>query len=85
VGADPSGVGVRVFCLFEGVMNGLYSVWDIWDDTVAREVGGSDATEFATICGCPESSRVIGFIWMVISFLLFVGAVVTHLVILQSY
>lgn len=54
---DERAIGVRIFCLFQGVMNGifflifffsflinvigLYSVWDIWDDTVARVVRNS--------------------------------------------
>jgi hypothetical protein len=84
-GADPFGVGVRIFCLFEGVMNALYSVWDIWDDTIARVVRGSDATECARICGCPESSQMIGFIWIFFSFSFFVVACVIHIIIVDPY
>jgi len=85
VGADPQGVGVRIFCLFEGVMNALYSVWDIWDDTISRVVRGSDATECAVICGCPDSSRMIGFIWIFFSFTFFVVACVVHILITDPY
>jgi len=85
VGVDPQAVGVRIFCLFEGVMNALYSVWDIWDDTVSRVVRGSDATECARICGCPDSSRVVGFTWMTFSFLLFVLGCVVHMILVQPY
>jgi len=84
-GADPRGVGVRVFCLFEGVMNALYSVWDIWDDTVSRVVRGSDATECAIICGCPGSSRVIGFIWVAFSFSFFAIATAIHIILCEPY
>jgi len=84
-GADPAGVGVRIFCLFEGVMNALYSVWDIWDDTVARVVRGSDANECAVICGCPDSSRAIGFVWVFFSFSFFVVACAVHILISDPY
>jgi len=82
---DSRAIGVRLFCLFQGVMNGLYSVWDIWDDTVARVVRDSDATQCATLCGCPNSSRMVGITWMVFSFLVFVLAVIVHLVISDPY
>jgi len=85
VNVDPNGVGVRIFCLFEGVMNALYSVWDIWDDTVSRVVRGSDATECARICGCPDSSRIVGFTWMVFSFLLFVVGAAVHILLVDPY
>jgi len=84
-GADPSAVGLRIFCLFEGVMNGLYSVWDIWDDTVKRVERSSDASQCAAICGCPTASRVVGVSWMLFSFIIFVIAVVVHELLVQPY
>jgi len=82
---DKRAIGVRIFCLFQGVMNGLYSVWDIWDDTVARVVRDSDATQCATLCGCPNSSRLVGITWMIFSFAVFVLAVIVHMVLSEPY
>jgi FtsH-binding integral membrane protein len=76
---DDRAIGLRIFCLFQGVMNGLYSVWDIWDDTVSRVVRDSDASHCATLCGCPGSSRLVGITWMIFSFCVFVLAVIVHL------
>lgn len=59
-------VALRFFILFIGVMSCLYSVWDIIDvglradcltrahtqDTLARKVNSSDASEYATMIGC---------------------------------
>lgn len=75
---DSDALGPRLFCTFIGVMNGLYSVWDIYESTVAREAEGSDARECARICNCPNSSKKVGFVWMLISFILFVGGVFVH-------
>jgi len=85
VGPDKTADGTRIFCTFMGVMNALYSVWDIYDDTVDREAQGSDAMECAKIMDCPNSSRTVGVIWMSISFVLFVGAVVVHIYIVQPF
>lgn len=41
--------------LFIGVMSCLYCLWDVIDDTIARKVPNSDASEFARICGCCPS------------------------------
>lgn len=42
------------FCqvLFVGVMNCMYALWDIVDDTISRKVNTSDATVFAKQFGC---------------------------------
>jgi len=82
---DKRAIGLRIFCLLQGVMNGLYSVWDIWDDTVARVVRDSDASHCATLCGCPNSSRLVGITWMIFSFGVFVLAVVVHLLLADPY
>jgi len=82
---DKRAIGLRIFCLFQGVMNGLYSVWDIWDDTVARVVRDSDASACATLCGCPNSSRMVGITWMLFSFGVFVLAVVVHMILSDPY
>ncbi|XP_062094519.1 dicarboxylate transporter 2.1, chloroplastic-like [Humulus lupulus] len=38
--------------LFIGVMNSLFSVYDIYDDLISRRVNSSDAEKFAEICPC---------------------------------
>jgi len=80
---DPKAIALRITCLFIGTINGLYSVIDIFDDTVDRTVQGSDATACAQIMGCPNSSQGIGFCWLVISIFLFVGAIIVNLLIVQ--
>ncbi|KAI3627851.1 hypothetical protein CBS14141_001852 [Malassezia furfur] len=52
-----SSVALRYFVLFIGVMNCLYSVWDICDDLVFRKVNESDATAFAKLVGSLLSLR----------------------------
>ncbi|KAL7416087.1 peptidase M50B-like-domain-containing protein [Mrakia frigida] len=61
---------LRFFVLFLGVMSCFYSVWDIVDDTIARKINTSDASEFAQLCGCCPS-KVWGFVWLVISLIFF--------------
>ncbi|GBG65876.1 hypothetical protein CBR_g54168 [Chara braunii] len=60
--------GLEYFILFMGVMNGLYSVYDIYDDTIARALPKSDAEKFARECPCPCNGRMWGVIWILISF-----------------
>nr|KJB71140.1 hypothetical protein B456_011G107700 [Gossypium raimondii] len=65
-------------CLFlileiAGVMNSLFSVYDIYDDLISRGVNSSDAEKFAEICPCPCNGVGWGFIWGMISFI-FLGA-----------
>ncbi|RVW84571.1 hypothetical protein CK203_048135 [Vitis vinifera] len=43
---------LRFFILFMGVMNSLFSVYDIYDDLISRRVHSSDAEKFAEICPC---------------------------------
>ncbi|KAL8476628.1 hypothetical protein ACS0TY_029068 [Phlomoides rotata] len=38
--------------LFIGVMNSLFSVYDIYDDLISRRVHTSDAEKFAELCPC---------------------------------
>lgn len=63
-------IALRYFVLFMGVMSCMYVLWDIVDDTLARKVNTSDASVFAKICGCC-SSRVWGFIWLIIACIYF--------------
>jgi hypothetical protein len=44
------GKGLRFYILFLGVMNSLYSLWDIVEDLVLRKVNGSDASQYSRIC-----------------------------------
>ncbi|XP_052115340.1 uncharacterized protein LOC107478787 isoform X3 [Arachis duranensis] len=46
---------LRYVILFIGVMNSLFSVYDIYDDLISRRVHSSDAEKFAQECPCPCS------------------------------
>lgn len=69
-----SSVALRYFVLFIGVMNCLYSVWDICDDLVFRKVNESDATAFAKLVGCCPA-QVWGAIWLLISIAFFAAGI----------
>ncbi|KAF8968234.1 peptidase M50B-like-domain-containing protein [Flammula alnicola] len=73
------GSALRYFVLFIGVMSCMYVLWDVIDDTLARKVNTSDASEFARVCGCCPS-RVWGFLWLVIAFVFFALGVIVGLV-----
>jgi hypothetical protein len=72
------GVALRYFVLFVGVMSCLYCVWDVIDDTLARKVNNSDASEFARVCKCCPS-RVWGFIWLVQAIIYFALGIIIGL------
>jgi len=72
------GVALRFLVLFIGVMSCLYCLWDVIDDTVARKVPNSDASEFARICGCCPS-RVWGVIWLVQAIIFFALGIIIGL------
>ncbi|PPQ67669.1 hypothetical protein CVT25_012697 [Psilocybe cyanescens] len=73
------GIALRYFVLFIGVMSCMYVIWDVVDDTLARKVNTSDASEFARICGCCPS-RVWGFIWLVVACIFFALGIIVGLV-----
>ncbi|KAF8162769.1 peptidase M50B-like-domain-containing protein [Crassisporium funariophilum] len=73
------GIALRYLVLFIGVMSCMYVLWDVIDDTLARKVNTSDASEFARICGCCPS-RVWGFLWLVIAFVFFAFGIIVGLV-----
>lgn len=73
------GIALRFFVLFIGVMSCMYVVWDVIDDTLARKVNTSDASEFARVCGCCPS-QVWGFLWLIISIIFFGLGVIVGLV-----
>uniref|UniRef100_F6HSR7 Peptidase M50B-like protein n=1 Tax=Vitis vinifera TaxID=29760 RepID=F6HSR7_VITVI len=74
---------LRFFILFMGVMNSLFSVYDIYDDLISRRVHSSDAEKFAEICPCPCNGVGWGVIWGMISFIFLAAAMYLGLVILS--
>ncbi|KAM5578107.1 hypothetical protein ABKV19_008435 [Rosa sericea] len=74
---------LRYVILFIGVMNSLFSVYDIYDDLISRRVHSSDAEKFAEVCPCPCTGVGWGVIWGLISFIFLGGAVYLGLVILS--
>ncbi|KAF8177620.1 peptidase M50B-like-domain-containing protein [Pholiota molesta] len=73
------GIALRYLVLFIGVMSCMYVIWDVIDDTLARKVNTSDASEFARICGCCPS-RVWGFLWLIIACIFFALGIIVGLV-----
>ncbi|GAC72131.1 hypothetical protein PANT_6c00079 [Moesziomyces antarcticus T-34] len=69
-----SSVALRYFVLFIGVMNCLYSVWDICDDLIFRKVNESDASAFSKVVGGPP--QFWGVIWLLISIAFFGAGIV---------
>ncbi|GMN28103.1 hypothetical protein TIFTF001_001926 [Ficus carica] len=53
---------LRYVILFIGVMNSLFSVYDIYDDLISRRVNSSDAEKFAEVCPCPCNGVAWGVI-----------------------
>ncbi|KAA8530582.1 hypothetical protein F0562_005291 [Nyssa sinensis] len=74
---------LRYIILFIGVMNSLFSVYDIYDDLISRRINSSDAERFAELCPCPCNGVAWGVIWGMISFIFLGGAVYLGLVILS--
>ncbi|KAK1280758.1 hypothetical protein QJS04_geneDACA003044 [Acorus gramineus] len=74
---------LRFVILFIGVMNSLFSVYDIYDDTISRRVHSSDAEKFAELCPCPCTGAGWGVIWGLISFMFLCGSMYLGLVILS--
>lgn len=74
---------LRYVILFIGVMNSLFSVYDIYDDLISRRVHSSDAEKFAELCPCPCNGAAWGVIWGLISLAFLGGAIYLGLVILS--
>ncbi|XP_057436540.1 uncharacterized protein LOC130728968 [Lotus japonicus] len=74
---------LRYVILFIGVMNSLFSVYDIYDDLISRRVHSSDAEKFAEVCPCPCNGIGWGVIWGMISFVFLCGSLYLGLVILS--
>ncbi|CAN6706560.1 unnamed protein product [Malus baccata var. baccata] len=74
---------LRYVILFIGVMNSLFSVYDIYDDLTSIRVNSSDAEKFAEVCPCPCNGVGWGVIWGLISFIFLSASVYLGLVILS--
>ncbi|KAK1269090.1 hypothetical protein QJS04_geneDACA017673 [Acorus gramineus] len=74
---------LRYIILFIGVMNSLFSIYDIYDDTISRRVNSSDAEKFAELCPCPCNGVGWGVIWGLISLMFLCGSMYLGLVILS--
>ncbi|XP_042029587.1 uncharacterized protein LOC121776478 isoform X2 [Salvia splendens] len=68
--------------LFIGVMNSLFSIYDIYDDLISRRVHSSDAEKFAELCPCCTGVGW-GVIWGMISLLFLSASIYLGLVILS--
>lgn len=68
--------------LFVGVMSCLFSVYDIWDDLIARRVTESDASVFAKMTH--TSSRCWGVIWGLLALASLVAALYFNLLVAQD-
>lgn len=74
---------LRYVILFIGVMNSLFSVYDIYDDLISRRVNTSDAEKFAELCPCCCPGPVWGVLWGMISFAFLFGAMYLGLALLS--
>ncbi|KAL8150588.1 hypothetical protein V2J09_020396 [Rumex salicifolius] len=74
---------LRYFIMFVGVMNSLFSVYDIYGDLISQREHSSDAEKFAEECGLC-SGVGWGIIWGMISLLFLCTSVYLGLVILST-
>ncbi|XP_077210642.1 peptidase M50B-like protein [Tasmannia lanceolata] len=74
---------LRYVILFIGVMNSLFSIYDIYDDLISRRVNSSDAEKFAEVCPCPCNGVAWGVIWGFLSLIFLSGSMYLGLVILS--
>lgn len=63
---------LRYIIMFIGVMNSVFSIYDIYGDLISRRVHTSDAEKFAEVCPCPCNGVGWGVIWGLVS-LVFLG------------
>ncbi|XP_076952823.1 uncharacterized protein LOC143626716 [Bidens hawaiensis] len=63
---------LRYIIMFIGVMNSVFSIYDIYGDLISRQVHTSDAEKFAEVCPCPCNGVGWGVIWGLVS-LVFLG------------
>lgn len=57
---------------FVGTMSSMYAIYDIYDDTIRRNVPASDASKMAEKLGIP--SVLVGVLWFLFSCLLLAGS-----------
>lgn len=67
-----NGVGLPYLISFVGTMSSMYAIFDIYDDTIRRNVPSSDASRMAEMTGLP--SLLWGIIWFVFSVGMLTGA-----------
>uniref|UniRef100_A0A803MID4 Peptidase M50B-like protein n=1 Tax=Chenopodium quinoa TaxID=63459 RepID=A0A803MID4_CHEQI len=60
---------LRYMIMFIGIMNSLFSVYDIYGDLISRREHTSDAEKFAEECPCFCNGVGWGIIWGIISFM----------------
>ncbi|EFJ11806.1 hypothetical protein SELMODRAFT_105153 [Selaginella moellendorffii] len=73
---------LRYVILFIGVMNCMFSVYDIYDDLISRRVNTSDAEKFSEVCVCcPCNGLAWGVIWGFVSLAFLCAAIYVGLVI----
>ncbi|GAB4839546.1 hypothetical protein Ancab_029072 [Ancistrocladus abbreviatus] len=75
---------LRYVIMFIGVMNSLFSVYDIYGDLISRREHSSDAEKFAEECPCLCNGVGWGIVWGLVSLLFLCAAVYLGLVILSS-
>ncbi|EKM49999.1 uncharacterized protein PHACADRAFT_264473 [Phanerochaete carnosa HHB-10118-sp] len=70
---------LRWYCLFLGVMNTLYVIWDIADDKYFRKANDSDATQFSLLY--PSlGPHVWGLLWIIFEIAILTGFVLLGVV-----
>ncbi|QHO57228.1 hypothetical protein HN51_011846 [Arachis hypogaea] len=75
---------LQFIILFIGVMNSLFSIYDIYDDLISRRVNTSDAEKFAEVCPCCCNGVGWGIVWGFISIVFLCGAMYVATVILSQ-
>lgn len=71
---DTKAIAARVLVGIAGVLNCLFACYDIVDDTIRRDIDGSDASNCAEHIKC-ASGRCIGVCWMCYALVFFALAV----------
>ncbi|KAJ7449585.1 peptidase M50B-like-domain-containing protein [Mycena latifolia] len=61
------GGALRWYCLFVGVMNVLFVIWDVADDRFFHKTNDSDATQFAILYPSIGPHQWAGF-WIIVQF-----------------
>ncbi|XP_057251100.1 uncharacterized protein LOC104893577 isoform X2 [Beta vulgaris subsp. vulgaris] len=75
---------LRYMIMFIGIMNSLFSIYDIYGDLISRREHTSDAEKFAEECPCLCNGVGWGIVWGIISILFLCISMYLGLVILSS-